>query len=214
LLAALLSSAGHRIDTGCSTLRPLWAMEAIQRSLNFLKLSLIREARVAALPDEHATTVTALTLATHLASLYQSIANASVRQMVSCSPVLRSLVEDLVALFGPDTGTVGVETDIESITLPAFQWRALILAASDLVMSSLLYSSHERGHGHLTVELYIVAPNLACLTVGDDTNLANRIAGDEGGVADEMAGLLASSVARQHFGPCGTMRKITFPVNI
>jgi hypothetical protein len=211
LLAVLLSSAGLCIETGRRTLEPLWAMEAIHRSLNFVKLSLIRQRRGTALPDEHPATTSALTLATHLAGHYKSIADVSERQIVSCSPVVRLVVTDLIALFGPDSGTVEVETDIKCISLPAFQRRALILSASDLVMNSPLLPFNEGELARLTVELHVVGPDLACLTVGDDRNLPiDWFVSYDGGTADDMAGLLAPSVVRQHSGPCGTVATITF----
>jgi hypothetical protein len=215
LLAVLLSSAASGADAGCDALRPFWVMEAMQRCLNILKLMLMKQQRMAPSHYEHVATGREFAVAAHLAGCYQSIADAPERQPTSCSFVLRSVVDDLVALFGPAVGTIELEADIDCLMLPAFQTRALVLAASDLVMTSLLRGFIERNRGQITVALRVASRNCACLTVADD---GNRCETDSGsvppGIAHDLAGLLASSVVLQTGNPRGTTAKITFPLHI
>jgi two-component sensor histidine kinase len=211
LLTVLLQSAVLGVESGCEVLRPLWAEEAMHRSYNILKLVALLQRRIRRGRRDDVTHHIERSIAVHLAALYRSLVTGSDRNIVFCSAVLRGVVSDLVALFGSVSGDVKLRTNIEHIALPEFQRRALVLAASELVMNALLHAFKGRGHGRLQVELCLVDSRTARLTVTDD-GVGCRIdpVEAERGVAGSLAGLLGSSLA---YRPClrnGTTAEITF----
>ena len=100
LLAVLLPSAIPDSSGWSEVLRPLWAEEAMHRSYSFLTLALALHQRPRREPGRSLTCNTELCLAPDLAALYRSLATGPERQVVPCSPVLRDVVRNLVALFG------------------------------------------------------------------------------------------------------------------
>jgi two-component sensor histidine kinase len=61
--------------------------------------------------------------------------------------VLREIVRDLVTLFGPTAGDIELHLNIERVALAAYRRRALVLAASELVINALLHAFKGRSGG-------------------------------------------------------------------
>jgi two-component sensor histidine kinase len=214
LLGVLLQSCVVGGNEGCETRRPLWAEERIHRAHNLLKLVLLLEQRPPQQAYDLFTSRIELSLAEELGNHYRSLAIGPERQVAPCSSVLREVVGDLVALFGPTTGPIELHTDIERVALPAYQRRALVLVASELVMNALLHAFKRRPEGRLTVELHRLGLQYARLRVVDDgigchSGLGNDLCGVAAGLADLLGSIL---IGRSNY-PHGTIAEITFPLN-
>jgi anti-sigma regulatory factor (Ser/Thr protein kinase) len=214
LLALLFQSCGADCKAGCETLRPLWAEEVMHRSFNFLRFALLLEHRIPVVGCADPTEEGELALATGLVALYRSLVAAPERQVVPCTPMLRDLTIGLVGLFGPTVGAVELDTAIERIELPGFQRRALVLAASELVMNALCHAFAGRGRGRLTIELVRTGSRHARLRVADDgIGYAGGPANVPCGIADGLASLLASSLVYRRRRGGGTVAEIKFALN-
>jgi len=216
LLTVLFTAGENHAGIGCDTLRPLWATEAVGRNCNFLRLSLLRQLRAKPEADDSLATDKQFALATRLADLYRQIANVPERRKVPCSQALCSTADYLVALFEPSVGSIDLETEIEPIVLPAFQRRALVLAATDLIMRSLLKVNEEPQQMQMVVALRTVGTRHAYIAVSDDATPFHTAstAGRQDGIADDMASLLTSEVVYQPFNERGVTAKITFPLHV
>jgi two-component sensor histidine kinase len=215
LLATLLPPDILNSGPGCAVLRPLWADEAMHRSYNLVRLTMSLERRSPLSPGDNLSRDVELALAVGITEVYRTLAAAPERQVMTCSSLLRELVVDLIALFGPIVGWVELTTDIECVGLAGFQQRALILAASELVMNALFHAFQGRRRGRLAVKLRSDDSRHACLTVSDD---GIGYDGDQSalgcGVAAGLADLLASTIVYRR-GDCGgTIALIHFPLDI
>ncbi len=214
LLEVLLQSCVVGGTKGCDALRPLWAEEAMHRAHNLLKLVFLLEQRRPQQAYDFFTGCIELNLAKELGNHYRSLAIGAERQVTACSSVLREVVGDLVALFGPTAGPIELHTDIQRVALPAYQRRALVLATSELVMNALLHAFKRRPEGRLTVELRLLSSQYARLSVSDDGIGCHSGPGDDPcGVAASLADLLGSMLIRRSNYPHGTIAEITFPLN-
>jgi hypothetical protein len=211
LLGLLLAGAS---PTGCGGRRvlwPLWANEAMHRAYTLIRLVGLLAERS---PEPHAGDTglaLELSLGAELADSYMALAIGRDEDMVPCSELLRSVVCGLVELFGPAAGDVFVKTYVERIKLPAFQRRALVLAASELVAESLLRAFHGRGAGRIEVEVAHVTPTRARLRVTDDGNRRSPCSPDRG-VVHDLADLLETVPSYSHVVTGGTVAEIAFPV--
>jgi hypothetical protein len=212
LLAVLLPCSRPACSGGGEVLRPLWAEEAMHRSYNFLRL-VFRQAPGRG-PGKGLTHMAELCLATDLAALYGSLAAVPERQVVSCSPVLREIVRDLVALFGPTAGDIELHVNIERVALAAYRRRALVLAASELVINALLHAFEGvRTGGLISVELLLIDGWRARLRISDDgVGCGNCRIGAGCGVAGGLASLLESELVYHSPKRSGTIVELVLPL--
>jgi hypothetical protein len=215
LLTVLLRSAIPDSSGWSEVLRPLWAEEAMHRSYCFLKLALALHERPLREPGRSLTCNTELCLATDLAALYRSLATGPERQVVPCSPVLRDVVRNLVALFGSIVGDVELHVNIGRVALPAFQRRALVLAASELVINALCHAFRGRTYGRISLELHAIDIWKARLQVSDDgVGCEDRQIDTGCGIAGGLASLLESELAYRIRNGHGTTAEIMLPLLI
>jgi two-component sensor histidine kinase len=181
----------------------------MHRSYCFLKLTLALHERPLREPGRSLTCNTELCLATDLAALYRSLAIGPERQVVPCSSVLRDVVRNLVALFGSIVGDVELHVNIERVALPAFQRRALVLAASELVINALCHAFRARTYGRILLELHAIDIWKARLQVSDDGVGCDDRQIDTGrGIAGGLASLLGSELAYRTRNGHGTTAEL------
>jgi hypothetical protein len=214
LLATLLDLAPGEAHGSSPTLRPLWAEEAMHRAHAFLKLAPLLEHR--ALDSTHIDLVHRLELivATDLAGHYHRLVASPEREVLPCSGPLREIARDLVSLFGGAVGGVELGTDIERVGLPGYKRRALVLAASELILNALRHGFSGPAGGQLIVSLRLAKQRQGRLVVADDgmgcglgaINVARGIAG---GLADLLEGTLRY---RAQSG-VGVIAEIAFPIS-
>jgi hypothetical protein len=192
LLDVLLAGCA---DLGCGrrVLRPLWAEEAIHRADNLIRLVAARgRGDVAAVDDA---------LAWDLAAIFRSLQTESEDAELPCSRILRNVVGDLAALFGSVAGDIILNTNIERVSLPAYKRRALVLAATELVINALLQAFRGRRQGRIEVSLTSLGPALACLRVSDDgIGFSAKPSDYCGGIAARLADLLETDLVYYQSG--------------
>ena len=187
----------------------------MHRSFNLVRLIMSLERRVPLRLCDNLSRDVEFALACGITEVYRTLAVAPERQVISCSSLLRELVVDLVALFGPIVGCVELTTDIECVGLIGFQRRALILAASELIMNALFHAFQGRARGQLAVKLRRDDSQHACFTVSDDgIGYDGDQSALECGVAAGLAGLLASAIVYRRGNRGGTIAQIHFPLDI
>ncbi len=160
-LSVLLGAASPTGRAERAVLQPLWAEEALHRAYNMLRLTgQPRESGISPLSPR-----LRLALACDLAANYRELSAARDVDMVPCAAPLRDIVTDLGALFG--AGDIVVSTTIERVALPGYKRRALVLAASELVINALTHAFCDGASGRIEVSLRGLGSH-ACLRVSDD----------------------------------------------
>jgi two-component sensor histidine kinase len=96
--------------------------------------------------------------------------------------------------------------------LPSYKRRALVLAAAELVVNSLLHAFHGRGRGLIDVSLSVHGTESATLLVADDGIGFTAIRPNlDCGVAAGLAGLLEADLAHERKSG-RTIAEIAFPL--
>jgi two-component sensor histidine kinase len=190
LLAPLLASASLTSCKG-SLLRPIWAMEAMRRAYNMIRLVGLLDRKAPLSDTDSHRPDFENRLAAALAATFDSLAIERDEVLRPCSIALRSLTQNLVELFGSAIGDIALSTCVDRLVLPAFQQRALILLTSELVTNVLLHAFNDRIDGRIVVELWVPTRGDASLTISNDGNLLSSIPHQQQAGRCSMAGDLA-----------------------
>jgi hypothetical protein len=212
-LFGLLLQAVYAADTiGHPALIPLWAEESMHRAYALLRLLDRRAQRDRGCAKGGFTAAVECALARSLASAYRSLATAKEHEIVSCSVLLQEVILNLGALFAGGNGIV-VRTVIEQLNLPAYKRRALVLAASELLINALTHAfsgaSYDR---RIEVSLCLLDDKRACLRVSD--NGVGFVRGRPNTtvcVAGGLAGLVEADIAYYRTANWTTTAEIIFP---
>ena len=138
---------------GRAAFEPLWTSEAVQRADDIVRL-ILRLERTAPLGDcDLFAGRLEQRIALELANTYQALYGDDDSEMLPCSDLLRTLVRDLVELFGPVAEHAHLRTCVEPIQLPAYKRRALVLSASALVCHALSHRPIRAGGRSMAVVL-------------------------------------------------------------
>jgi hypothetical protein len=211
LLGILLASTFPAGGGGCEVLRPLWAEEAMHRAFGFVRLVHARNAGVGT--GLHPT-IAGLerVVARDLVARYRELEVDGDRETRLCATVLHDVVAGLGVLFGRPSGVI-VVAEIEALPLPSYKRRALVLAANELVVNSLLHAFPGRQGGVIEISLTVRATESACLRVVDD-GIGYTDAGPnlDCGVAAGLAGLLEADLEYQRKSG-RTSAEIAFPLS-
>jgi len=212
MLGVLLDAAHRSHSGGRAVLRPLWAEEAMHRACNILHLvTQLHQMTGPRLQDDVAFRLES-GLATDLAALFRALDIRQDDEELPCSHVLRGVVRNLVALFGSGVARIVIRTDIERLSLPAYKRRALVLAASELVINALRHGFAGRRDGRIEVTLRLVGTARACLTVTDDgVGFRKSRPSRQFGIAGGLADLLEADLVYRQVGIAGTHAEIVFP---
>jgi two-component sensor histidine kinase len=115
-------------------------------------------------------------------------------------------------LFGSIVGDVELHVNIERVALPAFQRRALVLAASELVINALFHAFRGRTYGRISLELHAIDTWPARLQVSDDGVGCDDRQIDTGqGIAGGLASLLGSELVYRPRNGHGTTAELILP---
>lgn len=209
ILDLLLKATRSARDDDRTMLEPIWANETFERVYFIVELLLMLDHRMKAgsrhlsgVRIEHQT-------ALRLAGAFRLLNDLTDRDVQPCCGLLRDVVRDLVELFGPAVGDVVVKLDIERLALPQFEWRALILAAGNLVLRALLHAFRGRSFGVVQVSLRRVGDSYARLIVADDgCDLTYDREADGWAVLEDLTAILDSRVAYRRANRGGTIAEI------
>ena len=207
-LGILLGSTFPLSGGGCEVLRPLWAEEAMHRAYGFARLSDARDRR----RERTQTSAVDSVIARDLAARFRELEVDGERELRPCAAVLGDIVTGLGKLFGRPAG-VAVAVEVQAMSLPSYKRRALVLAAHELVVNSLLHAFHGRGSGGVEVNLRVRGGKSATLRVADDgvgfTDFRPNL---DCGVAAGFAGLLEADLAYERKAG-RTIAEIEFPLS-
>jgi len=153
ILGALLKTTVPLTTGGCPALKPLWRSEAIDRADDMIRLIARLEQTAPLSACDLFAARLERRLALELAGTFQALDVVDDSRVLPCSDLLRTLVRDLIELFGPVAGHVGLHTCVEPIQLPAYRRRALVLIASALVCDALSHGPIPGGDGGMAMLL-------------------------------------------------------------
>ncbi len=191
LVRILLAAVNPDSTVGCDILRPLWAEEGLHRAYSLVRLA---GARPHAGEHFHLVPAVREAMALDLADQFRSLETEDEDRIVPASRILRHVVADLCVLFGIDDN-IALETDIEWVELRGYQRRALVLAATELVINALLHGFPGRTGGRIVVSMTSHGFGRACLRVADDG--VGLVAGRpnlDNGIAAALADLLEADL--------------------
>jgi two-component sensor histidine kinase len=187
LAAATVPQAKASLET-----HPIWVAEALHRAHVTLKLFLVlhRSRR----QIDRATRALERRLAIDLARNIFALAPADSEKIEDCAAVLRDIVCNLVALFGPGVGQIDMETDISEVKLSRPRRRALVLLAHELVANAILHAFTGRRRGRIVVTLRRISPAAAVLCVMDDGIGIDNHDDNACGIATRLTTFLSSEL--------------------
>jgi hypothetical protein len=210
LLLETMSPLGLR---GRPVLGPLWANEAIQRAYDWIRLVARLDQCVPLCARDCAAARAESRLALQIAATFRALDGADDEHVLPCSDLLRTLVHDLIELFGPISGGIDVRTSIEPLLLPAYKRRALVLVACALVTEVLGGELSDRSCGDVTVTLSHVAEAKTLLRVVDS---GRRVRGGAcvrpPDVVVDLAALLESDPVYRIGAAGGLAVELVFPL--
>jgi hypothetical protein len=211
LLGTLLSAASPAVCGGSPVLRPLWATECLHRAYTLVRLVGRLERKLSPHNEQSSRPDFESVLGSELASVYNSLAINTDEEPRTCSTPLRDVARNLIELFGPVVGDINLLTSVDRLILPAFQHRALVLIASELVMNTLLHAFKGRCSGRVTFEFSVIDRGTARLTVTDDgDNPFSRVSHCPArcSVSNYLADLLLSELSYRSATGGGTIAEI------
>jgi hypothetical protein len=213
LLGLLLGTTVTEFHSGSEVLYPLWAEERMHRAYNMVRLCQMLACARPHGPVHRLSGDIQCALARDLASQYRSLVGGGDYEIVPCSAILRGIVSNLVELFG-SVREVQFRTKIEPVSLPAYRRRALMLAASELVINAMRHAFKGRRQGQIVVALRILGDQHARLTVADDgVGCDIGPVEAERGVAGGLASVLEANLVYGPYCRAGTVSEITFPTH-
>jgi two-component sensor histidine kinase len=193
-------------------LRPLWAEEATHRAYSMLILAAQLRRTPGVGLEADVTSRLDRGIANDLAGLFRTLDFTKDEEELPCSSVLRGVIRNLVALSGSGARRIVIRTDIASLLLPAYRRRALVLAASELVVNALRHGFTGKRDGQIEVTLRAVGTAHACLTVVDDgVGFGKCRPRGQHGIAGGLADLLEADLVYRQVGSTGTNAEIVFP---
>lgn len=208
----ILLAAARPFDDGFKPLRPLWLQESMHRAIGILRLFSALHLRDRS--RRSLRNIYERQLALHLAGELASLETVEVSRVLPCSGPLREIARDLVGLFGPAVGQVVLETDVMSLSLPAYRRRALVLLASDLVTNALTHAFHGRCTGRVLLRLQRSGGDHARLQVSDDgIGYAKSRPDSARNIAGALTDLLGGEIGYCDPPGWGATAEIVFPID-
>jgi two-component sensor histidine kinase len=204
---------GQALDSSSA----VWMAEAAHRAANLEQIAtnlprLIDRGRVGS--NDPSRTIRQ---ANRLAKTYRSLDSSDGRGSFSCAPELKNIAYGLTAIFGHSVGSVNLWLDIQPLMLEQEERRALLLAASELVMNALRHAFVGRHSGTIRISLHWdEAREEGVLEVADDGKGPDDVVAGTGlghGIIRGLADVLDGSIAwRRSMLLLGTEAVLRFPL--
>jgi two-component sensor histidine kinase len=203
---------GQAMDSSCT----VWMAEAAHRAANLEQIAtnlhrLIARGRIGSTdPPE------TIRQANMLAKTYRSLDRFDGRGPFPCAPELKNIAYGLIAIFGHSVGSVNLWLDLQPLMLEQKERRALLLAASELVMNALRHAFVGRDSGTIRISLHWdAAREEGVLEVADDGKGPDDVAPGTGlghSIVRGLADILGGSIAwRRSMLLFGTEAVLRFP---
>jgi two-component sensor histidine kinase len=196
--------------------RLVWIDEAMHRAANLQVLAANVE-RLLALGRIDASHRDRVIHKAHaLLDAYQRLDGHDGGELSSCDGQLRDIAGGLVEVFGHTIGRIVLSLELEPLYLAADRRRAVLLAASELVINALQHAFTNRDSGTIRVVLHHDGRrDVIMLSVADDgigPGKATQSSGLGCTIVCELAAVLAGSVEwHRSVSLGGTEVTLTFP---
>ena len=149
--------------------RDVWAEEAMHRITNLHKLATNLEQTLASERTVADTRSRTIMRARALVAAYRRLDDFDAPESGAWVQALREIAGGLVEVFGRTVGSVVVALEATPLRLSTRQERALLLAASELVVNALMHAFPNRGSGVIRVSAKDDGQRrCAVLSVSDD----------------------------------------------
>jgi hypothetical protein len=207
LRTAIPSSWGGR-----EVLWPLWANEAMHRAHRIMHLTIQRERCALKSGSRASRSAQYFESARALADIFAELRIADDLEVLMCAALLRDTVARLIDFFDMPACSLETHIDLKDIGLPAYKRRALVLAASSLIMQVLSCTGDSNRKPIVSIVLSTPSSQRARLVVATE-GLARveRDAREVDDVVDSLADLLeVRNVRRLHWND-GFITQIDFP---
>lgn len=201
------------MDSSCT----VWMAEAAHRAANLEQIAanlhrLIDRGRIGS--NDPSRTIRQANM---LAKTYRSLDSSDDRGPFPCAPELRNIAYGLIAIFGHSVGSVNLSLDLQPLMLEHKERRALLLAASELVMNALRHAFVGRHSGTIWISLHWDAVRgEGVLEVADDGKGPDDVVTSTGlghGIIRDLADVLGGSIAwRRSMLLLGTEAMLRFPL--
>ena len=201
------------MDPSCT----VWMAEAAHRAANLEQIAtnlhrLIDRGRIGS--NDPSQTIRQANM---LAKTYRSLDSSDGRGPFPCAPELKNIAYGLIAIFGHSACSVNLSLDLQPMMLEHKQRRALLLAASELVMNALRHAFVGRRSGTIRISLHWdAAREEGVLEVADDGKGPVDVAAGTGlghGIIRGLADVLGGSVDwRRSILLFGTAAVLRFPL--
>jgi two-component sensor histidine kinase len=198
-------------------MRGVWADEAMHRATNLRHLAtnldrLLESGRIASSNRSRT-----LQRANALVSAYQSLDRAGAAGPRSCAQDLSDIAGGLVEIFGYTVGSLVLSLDLQPLRLAGERRRALLLAASELVVNALRHAFAGRQAGTIRIALHHdQASQEGVLTVADDGVGPDELADGAGhgcSIVRKLADVLDGDAVWRRSSMGGTETILSFPLS-
>ncbi|HEX3403340.1 MAG TPA: ATP-binding protein [Acetobacteraceae bacterium] len=196
--------------------RGVWTDEAMHRAANLRHLAtnldrLIDSGRIGS-SNRYRT----IQRANALVSAYQTLDTASDACPRSCVLELRAIAGGLVEIFGHTVGSLALSLDLQPLQLAGEKRRALLLAASELVVNALRHAFVGRQAGSIHIALrHDRARQEGVLVVADDGVGPGGSMDGSGhgcGIIRKLADVLDGDATWRRSAMGGTEASLSFPL--
>jgi hypothetical protein len=211
MLCRLLEPIRPAAWGGRPVLWPLWADEMVHRTYVTIHLTALLVSNLKLEHDAPMRFELDYRVASNLAAAIGELVIVRDDERLPCSAVLRGIVRNLVELFGPVAGNIGIATRIEPLRLVAFKRRALALVAVELVSQALVSAYRRLDEGHIDVDLTRISRSRARLIIKhSDRNPAASVPQACQPIGQDLASLLEAEIVYGIPGFDGTTAQIDF----
>jgi two-component sensor histidine kinase len=213
MLAVLFEASRPTCHGGPDGPSPLWAEEAMHRTVNLLQLVMTLEQRTWHGGESAISAQLELALARNLANALGALDLKEPDAVLPCSDALRSVTSNLVALFGPTVGDIRLRTSLGRLALLANKKRALVLAAHELVVNAVKHAFCGLDRGDVVVTLDRPCATTARLRVEDDgLGFSAERPGMGLSIIASLASVLEAGCVYRRSRLGGTAAELLFPV--
>jgi hypothetical protein len=143
----------------------VWIAEATNRSCNLLQLFLALEVKTWQGNAPSIRSQLDCALAGSLCGSFRSLDHDAGEQAVECSELFQAVVGGIVTLFEKAVGRLTLLLEVDQLSLSADKRRALVLCASELLLTAIRCGFHSRSSGTITVALKATSRSHSKLTV-------------------------------------------------
>ena len=211
ILGLMLGAACPVAGGDRGVLASLWTEEAMHRAYHTIRLVMLLDLYTEPPPTRRGLELE-YHLASRLADLWRSLDISHDQESLPCSELLREIACNLTELFGSTPLHEKAQIHVERLSLPAHKRRALVLAATNLLMQGLCCALTGRSSGPIEVTLELGSPSSARLGVAYDRDRSGGQLHPRGDAINGLADLLEGELTYRRKPGRHIGAEIEFPI--